>query len=51
MSKKKNKKKKLTHDEISEKIAKYAMIGSWSYPAYELIKQTGKIILKLINKK
>lgn len=48
--KKKSKKKKLTHDEVSVQIAKYAMIGSWSYPAYELIKQTGKIILKLIKK-
>lgn len=43
-------KKKLTHDEISEKIAKYAMIGSWSYPTYELIRQLGKIIHELIKK-
>ena len=50
MSKRKQK-KKLTHDEVSEKIAKYAMIGSWSYPAYELIKQAGKIIQKLIKHK
>lgn len=45
------KKKKLTHDEISERIAKYAMIGSWSYPAYELIKQVGKIIHEFIKHK
>lgn len=46
---KRKQKKKLTHDEISEKIAKYAMIGSWSYPAYELIKQAGNIIFELVK--
>ena len=45
------KKKKLTHDETSEKIAKYAMYGAWSYPAYELIKQVGNIIQDLIKHK
>lgn len=51
MSKKKGKKKKPTRDETSEKIAKYAMIGAWSYPAYELIKQIGRIVLTLVKHK
>lgn len=41
---KKHKKKKLTTQEASVKIAKYGMIGAWAYPAYELIKQLGKLI-------
>ncbi len=51
MSKKKGKKKKPTRDETSEKIAKYAMIGAWSYPTYELIKQLGRIVLTLVKHK
>lgn len=50
MSKKK-KNKKLTHDEASVKIAKYAMIGAFSYPTCEAIKVAGKIILALIRHK
>ncbi|MBP2058609.1 hypothetical protein J2Z60_001797 [Lactobacillus colini] len=48
---KRSKKKKLTHDEVSEKIAKYAMIGTWSYPATELVKQVGKILQEIIKHK
>lgn len=43
------KKKKLTTQEASVKIAKYGMIGAWAYPAYELIKLLGKVI-KLLGR-